>query len=66
MLSVTVTFMKAQTINSHLRFNLTFVEDKDKQIVAEFRAICMKNKKRYSKILASLMKDYIDTYKATR
>jgi hypothetical protein len=66
MLLLNVTFMNAKTIDSHLRFNLTFVEDKDKQIVAEFRAICKKNKKRYSKVLAALMKDYIDTYKATR
>lgn len=58
--------MKAQTINNHLRFNLTFVGDKDKQIVADFRALCKKNKKRYSRVIADMMKEYVDTYKATR
>ena len=58
--------MKTITTNNHLRFNLTFVDDEDKQIVADFRALCKKNKKRYSKVISEMMKEYIDTYKATR
>lgn len=58
--------MKTKTINKHIRFNLTFVEDEDKQILAEFRSICKKNKKRYSKVISEMMKEYVDTYKATR
>lgn len=58
--------MKKQEVNTHLRFNLTFVNEEDKQIVADFRALCKKNKKRYSKVLSEMMKEYVDTYKATR
>lgn len=65
-MSLSVTIMNKIIKDKPLRFNLTFVSDEDKEIIAEFKSICKKNRKRYSRILLELMKEHIDTYHATR
>lgn len=48
------------------RFSLALIDDKDRLIVEEFKRICRLQKKRYTKVVISLIEEYIADYKATR
>lgn len=66
LISLSVTIMEIMTKNKPLRFNLTIMNENDKKIIAEFKSICKKNRKRYSRIILELMKEHNETYHATR
>lgn len=48
------------------RFALTLTKSEDWNIVTEFKEICKKQKKRYTRVILAFMQEYIDDYKATR
>ena len=58
--------MEKNNKNGILRLNLTITTELDKEIVEEFKQICKKQRKRYTKVAIELFKAYIDDYKATR
>lgn len=58
---------KAEKGNTNgYRFSLTITGEEERQIVEEFKFVCKKQKKRYTRIALTLFKEFIDVYHATR
>lgn len=57
---------KTEAKKREKRMSLSLNSAEAEKIAHEFKYICKKEKKRYTKVLLELMKDYVENYKATR